>query len=400
MKKILSITLSVLMCALLLVPAAAASHTVTFVQPSAAYEGGYCFAKVEDGAVKYVEDPNGIFVYYSNRYLTLDDIYEDYWDQVPPERYSPDEYAGDLSFDDGETLTFAVVTSPEYNQSTVTVIVNHVVLEPGADGLYRVIVDRNLNISVLETDENGMTGLQKTLFNVKLVSGEGYALKPLKGESYKATPYGGDFNFRIKIKSGYTAASMKVGVIRDASIGDFAAEFDTLNNIINPDSLLTSTGIDEDGCRLYTLHNVTSECRVVVTGVREEKTSNVLTIFLRILRKILDFLGVKIQFVDDITNEYSVTVNNAASNVEYSFIAGGEAQLDGSYLVMAGSGATLQVIKHVEDQEVSVSWAPGNESGTYTTNWVGKRDPKTGHTVFIATYNIDNIKSDITVSIN
>ncbi len=399
MKKVLSITLSVIMAALLLAPAFAAGFTVKFVQPSAEYAGGYCFAKVENGAVKFVEDPNGIFVFYSNRYMTLDDIYESYWDKVPPERYSPEEFAETETMNSGDTLVFALVTSPEYNAASATVLVNKTKLDPSPDGLYRVTVDRNLTVRVVEKDESGLSGLQKTLFNIKMANGEGYAVKPLKGESYKAAPYGGDFSFRVKIKNGYSASSMKVGVVQDGSIGDFETDFDVLNNILNPDSLLTSTGIDEDGCRLYTIKNVRSDCRIVVTGVREEKKSTVLTMILRILRKILDFLGVKVQFLDDMTNEYTVSVNNEAANVGYTFLSGGELQEDGSCLVMSGSGVTLQVVKHDPYQDVHVTWAPGNEDGSFTTNWVGKRDPETGNTVYIANFNIDAVKGDTVVTI-
>lgn len=406
MKKILSVSLAVLMAALLFVPALAADYTVTFVQPSAAYEGGYTFAKVElleDGvtsAVKFEEDPNGIYVYYSERYLTLDDIYESYWDQVPPERYSPAAFSETESMASGETLVFAVFTSPVYNAATATVLVNSKKLEPSKDGFYRVTVDRNLTIRVVEDDENGLTGLQKNLFDVKMTSDDGFNVKAPMGQGYKATPYGGDFNFRVKVKKGYSAASMKVGVVRDVPENNFLGEFDSLGNLLNKNEILVSTGVDSEGCRLYTIKNVTSNCSIVVTGVREEKKVDILNMLLKILRQILDFLGIKIGFVDNMTNEYTVRVDNqaASTGVTWTFLGGGDENTDGTLTVMSGNGVTLQVVKQNEDQNVTVSW-PGNDDGAYTTNWVGKRDASTGRTIFVANFNVDAISADTVITI-
>ncbi len=415
MKKVLSVTLSVLMVALLLVPAfAAGGNTVTFTQPSsklktqsAAIDGlapffkdnPYVFAKVENNAIKYVQQADGPYVFYDNRYMTLDNIYESYWDQVPPERYVPDTYGSSVSVAEGETLVFTVVTSPVYNAATATVLVNGTKLNPDPYGLYKLTVHGSVTIRLMEDNENGEMGLQRSLFNVKLVSGEGFAAKAPLGEGYKGTFYGDDFYFRVKVKKGYSASGMKVAVLRDVTEDmDFMAEFDTVTNLMGMSEPLTSYGVDEENCRLYKVPHVTSDCRLVITGVREEKTANILTMILRVLRRILDLLGIKIQFVDDMTDEFKVTVNNTLPGVSYSFLSG-TANEDGSLTVMSGSGATLQVVKENQNQNVRVAWTPGNENGEFLTNWVGKRDPKTGETVFVATYNLDNIRSDLTVTI-
>lgn len=415
MKKLLSVTLSVLMVALLLVPAfAAGGHTVTFTQPSntlkaqsAGYENlepyfkenPYVFAKVENNAIKYVQQNNGPYVFYDNRFMTLDNIYESYWDQVPPERYVPDAYTSSVTVADNETLVFTVSTSPVYNAATVTVLVNGTKLDADPYGLYKLQVKSDITIRVMENNETGELGLQRNLFNVKLVSGDGFAAKAPMGESYKGTYYGDDFYFRVKVKKGYSASGMKVSVLRDVTENmDFMSEFDTVTNLMGMSEPLTSYGLDEEGCRLYKVSNVTTDCRLVITGVREEKTANVLTMILRVLRKILDLLGIKIQFVDDMTDEFKVTVNNTLANASYNFLSG-TANEDGSLTVMSGSGITLQVIKENEDQDVRVSWAPGNENGEFITNWVGKRDPQTGETVFVGTFNIDNIRGDTLVTI-
>lgn len=414
MKKILSVTLAALMIALLCAPAFAADRTITFVQPSQKILDAcadlislkpyskahpYVFAKVEDGAVKYVEDPDGPYVYYSERYMTLDDIYETYWDRVPPERYIPDAYSEHETIADGETLVFAVFTNPAYNAHSATVFVNNVRLNPSPqDGFYYVKADRNLTIRVLEDDENGQPGLQKNMYNVAMGSGDGFNVKTLADEGYKAAPYGGEFNFRIKIKKGYTASAMKVGLVRDVPEENFMEDFDSVGNIMNRNEMLTSVGVDADGCRLYKVTNVTSNCKIVVTGVREDKKAEILTMLLKILRKILDFLGVQIAFVDDMTNEYIVSVDNQASGVTYNFLSGGTANEDGTLSVMSGNSVTLQVIKRAENQNVSVNWTE-DDNFTYATNWVGKREASTGETIFVATYNIDSIKADTVIRI-
>ena len=418
MKKMLSVSLAALMLMLLFVPAFSASgHTVTFVQPSAALKAEsagfqafnvpevdqyskdhpYVFAKVENGAVKFEENPAGPFVFYSNRYMTLNDIYESYWDKVPPERYVPVECTSG-SYADGTVLCFCVMTNAAYNASTATVIINSVKCDPGADGFYRVAVKGDITIRVLENDANGQTGLQKNLFDVAMASDEGFNLKTIAGEGYKATPFGGDFNFRIKVKKGYSAAGMKVGVIRDVPEEDFMEDFSSLGNFIGRNEMLTSVGVDADGCRLYKITNVTSNCKVVVTGVREDKKADIISMLLRILRKILDFLGVKIDFVDSITNEYTVSVNNQAADVSYTFISGGTPNEDGSLTVLSGSGVTLQVIKKNENQNVNVTWGT-DASNTYNTTWIAKRDKATGDTVYVATYNIDGISQDTVIAI-
>ena len=402
MKKVLSVTLSVLMIALLLTPVlAAGTHTVTFVQPSGEYAGGYTFAKVENGAVQFAEDPNGIYVYYSDRYMTLNDIYENYWDEVPPERYSPVAFAATETFSDGEFLVFDVVTSPKYDQKTVTVMVNNTKLNRSDDGLFRVTVKSNLNIRVLEKDENGIMGLQRTMFNVKLASGEGFSAKMPAGESYKGTYYGDSFIFRVKVKKGYSASSMKVSVLRGVEAGmGYMEEFESVAGLLGYAEQLTSYSQDSEGCRLYKVENVTSDCHLIVTGVREEKKANIISMLLKVLRQILNFLGIKIQFVDDMTDEFTVNVNNtlASNGVAYNFLSG-TANENGSLTVMSGNGAVLEVIKSDIDQKVKVSWAPGNETGEYATNWVGKRDKDTGNTIYVATYYIDNIKGDVSVNI-
>ena len=399
MKKTFSVFLAALMLLTLLVPAFAADHTVTFVQPSEAYAGGYAFAKVEDGIVSFYEDPDGIFVYYTGRYMTLDDIYENYWDQVPPERYSPFTYGETESVPDGETLVFSLITSPVYNAASATVLVNKVKLEPSADGFYRVKADRDLTIRVLEDDENGLPGLQKNLFDVAMTSDDGFVAKPLAGEGYKATPYGGDFHFRIRIKKGYSASAMTVAVVRDVPEKDYMGELDVVGNFLNRNEVLTSDGVDAEGCRLYTVKNITSNCRIVVTGVRAEKNTNILSMLLKVLRKILDFLGVHIAVVDDLTNEYKMTVDNRAPGVTYTFLSGGVANEDGSLTVTSGNSVTLQVIKSDKDQVVNVSWDTNAASADYATVWTGKRDAATGKTIFVANYNIDEVKSDVVVSI-
>ena len=115
-------------------------------------------------------------------------------------------------------------------------------------------MDRNLNIEVKESV------LETNHYNVVLTSGQGYSLKMLQGENYRVVYYGGDFKFRVKLVSGYSDADMSVTVVRGSSalsqfLGDDA---DLLSRIDGSSETLVSDGVDSEGCRTYTIKNITS----------------------------------------------------------------------------------------------------------------------------------------------
>lgn len=405
MKKTLSVFLAAILLAVSVLPVFAAEKcTVSFTAPSFEFADGYLFAKTVNGEVQYEEDPDGKYVFFDNRYMLPDNVMPNYQDQIPPERYSPVEYSGNVEVNFGETLSFKVVTSEKYNVYTAAVFINGQVATLNAKDEYTVYVDRDLVINVAEYDVNGQQALLRNHFNVKLTSGEGYKVRTLKGENYNVVYYGDSFDFRVQISNGYTASGMKVTVQRgNNDLSEYIGEeFDIIGNLMGQNEELRSYGIDEDGCRLYRIENITKDCKIIVSGVQEESSVGVMAFLKRILRLILDFLGIKIDFIDSITAYYNVTIDaSEADGVTYQVIRSTSDDLTPSaFTVTGGEGVTIIVTKKDPTQTVNVSWAPGNELGTYQTNWVLDYNTITGEVTYSAVYNIDNIAADTTVIIS
>lgn len=418
MKKTLSVFLAVLMLLFTMVPAFAAdgddvtaepesgsTYNVTFIAPSREFEGGYLYAKTVDGEVQYEEDPDGIYVFFDNRYMLPSNVMPNYQDQIPPERYSPVEWKETETVAEGETVAFKIVTSEKYNVHTATVFINGEPAKLNAQDEYTVYVDRDLVISVAEYDKNGQPALLRNHFNVKLTSGDGYKVKTLKNQNYNVVYYGDSFDFRIKIDSDYSAAGMSVSVQRGKNndLSELLGEdFDMIGNLMGQNETLTSYGIDEDGCRLYRIENITTDCKIIVSGVQEKATVGIMAMLKRILRLILDFIGIKLDFLDSITAVYEVSIDAAqADGVTYNVIRSSSDDLTPSvFQVTAGEGITIVVTKKDPNQDVNVIWTPGNELGTYITNWVLDYNTVTGEVSYSAVYNIDNISADTRIVIS
>ena len=69
------------------------------------------------------------------------------------------------------------------------------------------------------------------------------------------------------------------------------------------------------------------------------------------------------------------------------------------FSVSGGDGITIIVTKQSLDTDVKVMWNPGNETGTYQTEWMPSYDHITGKTSYSAVYNVDNISADTVVTI-
>lgn len=417
MKKTISVILSVLFVFMSLVPAfaaegdtAAAEETgvkfnVTFTAPSAEFAGGYMFVKTVDGVVQYKEDPDGEYCFYDNRYMLPSNVMPDYQDQIPPERYSPVIWAEFNEIAEGETVSFRVITSEKYNVLTAAVFINGTPATKNSVDEYTVYVDRDINIYVGEYDENGQPALLRNHFNVKLTSGDEYKVLTLKNENYRVTYYGDSFSFRVRVNSGYSAAGMKVMVQRGPGIlnGMLDEEdLDSFAGILGTAETLTSYGVDEDGCRLYTVENITTDCRIIVSGIQEEGNVGLMAMFKRIIRLILDFLGIKLDFLESITTIYNVKVDGAQApdGVTYQIIRSTTDEVTPSeFSVSGGDGITIIVTKQSLDTDVKVMWNPGNETGTYQTEWMPSYDHITGKTSYSAVYNVDNISADTVVTI-
>lgn len=415
MKKTLSVFLAALMLVLTMVPAFAAdgettepeggnTYNVVFVGPQRLEEDAYVYAKTIDGELQFKEDPNGKYIRFRGSYMPPSHVLPSYQDEIEPGFYSPIEWET-TSVAEGETIAFKVVTSEKYNAATATVFINGEPAKLNAKYEYTAYVDRNLTITVGEFDDNNQPALLRNHFNVQLTSGDGYKLKTLKNENYEVTYYGESFRFRVDLDEGYSATGMKVSVYRgDAILGGFLDEEDSdmLLGVMGGTEPLTSYGVDEDGCRLYEIPNITTNCKIIVSGVQEESMVGIMAMLKRILRLILDFLGIKIEGLDSLTQVYEVSIDVAqADNVTYQVIRSEEDKVTPtSFKVTSGEGITLIVTKRDRDQTVNVTWIPGNELGTFTTEWIPKYNTITGEVTYSAVYNIENIVQDTKIIIS
>lgn len=416
MKKTLSVFLAALMIVFSLVPGfaaegedvpAASTHSVIFRAPDTRYvdADAYIFVKTVNGEIQYVEDPDGLYCFFDNRYMLPSNVLDNYQDQIPPERYSPVEWDPVSEVADGETIAFKIMTSAKYNVYTAAVFINGQPAVMNAQDEYAVYVDKDLVIEVDEfDDEIGEITLLKNHFTVKLQSGDGYKLMTLKNENYQVVYYEDDFYFRVKVLSGYVASGIKVSVYRGSGVlGGFLDEEDSdmLLGIMGGTEELQSYGIDEDGCRLYKIENITTDCKILVSGLQEESSAGIMSFFKRILKLILDLLGIKLDILDSLVAYYTVTIDTAeAEGVTYEVIRSSEDELSPSeFYVTAGDGVTIMVRKQSLEQDVTVMWTPGNDLGTYKTNWVVDYNTITGEVSYVAVYNIDNISADTQIII-
>lgn len=419
MKKAISIFLSILCVFMTLTPAFAAEgaesggdiseekkyYSVHFTPPSAEYEGAYFFVKTVNGEIQFVEDPNGEYCFFEGRYMLPSNVLPKYEDEIPPERYSPELWDEVTAVAEGETIAFRVITSEKYNVLTAAVFVNDSPATLNAQDEYAIRVDSDLTIRVAEKNSNGQESLLRNHYNVKLTSGDGYKVLTLKDESYHVSYYGDSFKFRVRILDGYSAAGIKVSVQRGPGMFDgFLEEEDTdmIAGLLGGTETLTSYGVDEDGCRLYEIKDITSDCRITVSGLQEESQVGLMAMFKRIIRLILDFLGIKIDFIDSLTAYYTVTVDGAQApdGVTYQVIRSTSDDLTPSeFNVSGGDGITVIVTKKSAEQDVTVTWTPGNELGGYKTDWKPSYNSVTGEITYSAVYNIDNISANTTVVI-
>lgn len=423
MKKLISVLLAMLMLVLTFSPVFAAegegagdaepavTHTVYFQAPQKLETDAFIYVVSVNGEVQYVEDENGEYVFFDNRYMLPSNVLPSYQDKIPPERYSPVEYKGSVEVAHGDTISFKILTSEKYNVYTASVFVKtadgpEVAAKLNAQYDYTMYVDKDLYVRVAEVDsKTGEPVLLRNHYNVKLTSGDGYKVKTLKNENYHVTYYGDSFEFRVQVDKGYSAAGIKVSVQRGAAVlGGFLDEEDTdmLVGILGGTEPLTSYGVDEDGCRLYRVENVTTDCRIIVSGLQEESSAGIMAFFKRILRLIVNLFGLKLDILDSLTAYYNVAIDaSEADGVTYQVIRSTEDEITPSeFTVTSGDGVTLIVTKKDPDQVVNVKWTPGNELGTYETNWILDYNHLTGEASYVAVYNIDNITADTRIIIS
>ncbi|MBQ6065940.1 MAG: hypothetical protein IJK89_03885 [Clostridia bacterium] len=429
MKKTLSVILAMLLIACTLLPAFAEGGTfnVTFRAPSAEMEPdeagtpAYTYYRSVNGEfAEFVEDPDGGYGFYSEdqHFYYIDDLTDrsrKVFDEAEPGspesvRYSPAQCV-DGPVEAGSAVAFKVFTNDVYDADTVIVMCNGRIVEKNEYDEYSVIADRDLSFSVLERDANNVSVLLKNHFTVTLTSGDGYAAKPLKYQNNKVVEYGGEYTFRVKITKGFNGDNMKVKVIRGAS---FLAEYlgeeaDTLSSVMGDAEPLSSIGVDEDGYRMYKIKNITSDCKVLISGVNKDSSSGVLATLKRILRLILGLLGINLDSLLGEDNNplaaYTVTLDASAidlTSVSYKTTPEFKYNAEtGNYEVevLNGECITIVVTKTREDKNVSVQWTPNNSDEAYSVNWqsfVSLGDQKTS---WSAVWYVDGIAADTAITI-
>lgn len=416
MKKVLSIILAALMLLTVGIPVFAddSTYTATFKSASASlpytdqFGPAYYFVKTENGVPLFEEDPNGLY-YLANdgRYHTREELIED---TIPVDAttYSPVRFATDtpITLESNTNLSFIVQTNEVYNVATASVFINGVLATQNEAGEYVVYVDRDFNIEVKEGNS-----LLRNHFNVVLTSGEGYSVRTLQGENYRVAYYGDSFRFRVRIASGYSDADMKVTLVRGENdlaqfLGDDA---DLLARISGDSETLSSDGVDSEGCRTYTIKNITSNCKIIVSGVREKKKADILTYLKRILKMILDVFHIDTSFLglDDVVSlaYYTVNINEnvpAGTDLDYIMITGTTDPFKmNQFNVMSGESVTIDFVTYDESvkDRLKVTWDPGNTGGVYSNVWTAKLNRATGKVYYTTTFMIDNIRSTTNVNI-
>lgn len=452
MKKTLSVILAVLMIALTMLPAfATGTYSVEFVQPSVTLETvdgipAYYFVKTDGGNAAYGQVENGTYVYFNQKYMPISNVIEpeqyDFQEFYGPKIFAgavpededaiqagPNFYLGsNVTMNEGDILSFVVMTNEVYNAATASVCINGSPISPEANGEYRVVVDRNLQISVREDDGNGNDVLLRNMFSVTMPSDEGYNVKTLEGQNYALVPYGGSFSFRVKISKGYTDSGMSVKVTRGSSgIEELIGDDVDISGIVGmlPQTeetaglgmsveTLSSTGVDSNGYRTYTIDNITDNCKISVSGVREESSSNFLSILKRVLKLILDFFGIENDLFASLVNVYDVSIISPDSDkISYTVTSGstGEDIAPSAFTVSSGDSVTIQVATTYADCDahVGVSWtykdADGNvvktiDGKSYNSTWAVKRNDSTGKIYYSRLFVIDNITNNVTITIS
>ncbi len=438
MKKLLCVLLALMMTVLACIPAAAATdlavstlpgvdladdgtgmYTVTFTQPSEDFKDGYWFATSKDGEFEYVleEDPEKLadpewlyendYIYdaENDRYILAKDIIKGFPEN--PVYYTVKKMPRSMAAADGEIVTFKVKTSPKYNQTTVVVRANGVNVKPNVKGEYSVLVNQDMTIQVVERGENGDVLLRSHFF-IYLPKGEEgeYRCRTLQNTNYQVVYYGDSFDFRLVLAEDTVVNNLSVSVTRGKDTLSEELGFDPsavlgqigLGNL----ETLTSYGTDSTGARLYRVENVTTDITINVSGVKTTESADTMNLIMRILRFLLNLLGINLPFFSDMDVTYNVTINNDSNVLDYTVLQGAtQDELNGNvYKVGSGDNISLVVYKYDALQDVTVTWAPGNEiGGNYASEWIADYDQNNDRAYYYAIYNIDNITEDTVVTI-
>ncbi len=403
-------------------------YTVTFVQPTVNeefgdyYKDGYWFTTSNNGNFNFIleEDPirladeqwlyenDYLYDEKNDRYILAKDVYDSYFPENPV-YYTVEKMPGVMEATEGEIVTFKVLTSPKFNQTTVVVRANGVNITPNVKGEYSVYVNQDIVVNVVERNAANEEVLLRSHFFVYLPKGEDgeYRCRTLENTNYTVVYYGDSFDFRLVLAENTVVNNLKITVTRGSSTLADELGFDPgalLGQIgIGSPEVITSYGTDATGSRLYRVENVTTDISLNVSGVKTKESSDTMNLILRILRMILNFLGINLPFLQDMNQTFDVTIRNDSNALDYTVMQGASQDevLGNVYKVGSGDNMTLIVYKYSVDQNVTVTWTPGNEvGGNYSSEWMTDYDPNTDTQYYYAIYNIDNITEDTVVTIS
>lgn len=440
MKKLLCVLLALMMTVFACVPAAASDllvstlpaadladdgegeFTLTFKQPSEEYKEGYYFATSNDGDYTYIleDDPvkladpqwlyenDYLYDEKNDRYVLAKDVYATYFPENPV-YYTVEKMPETMTVAAGEIVTFKVKTSPKYNQTTVVVRANGVNVQPNVKGEYSVLVNQDLVVNVVERNAANEEVLLRSHFFVYLPKGdEGeYRCRTLENTNYTVVYYGDSFDFRLVLAEDTVVNNLAVTVTRGSNTLADELGFDPGSFLgqlgIGSAETLTSYGTDASGARLYRVENVTTDVTINVSGVKTQESASLMETIMRVLRLILNFLGINLPFLQDMNVTHAVTIKNDSNALDYTVLQGAtQDELYGNvYNVGDGDNISLVVYKYAADQNVTVTWAPGNEvGGNYASEWISDYDQTTDTPYYYAIFNIDNITEDTVVTIS
>ncbi|MCR5041550.1 MAG: hypothetical protein K6C36_05535 [Clostridia bacterium] len=305
------------------------------------------------------------------------------------------EYTNDYS--SKNYYSFGIVVGAGYEAQTMFVIANYGgedhYLKKNSAGTYSVPTNQG-DVTVRIDD----SVLSRRTFLIPLTAGDGFTIQPYNKNdpsdpNYYATQYNGDFSFRLILKDDYSDANSVV-IVQRANTG---AEISTV------DEILTAEGIDKDGNKIFTVHNVTTNILISVSLVMSNKMSNILTWFKRIIRLILSLFGVAID--NNFTETYTVKVVNNVPEAQFEFISGvleGHTT-DATVNVLSNTQVILKVtvpqsLVTAGDDLVTVTWTPGNEDGSAITGgW--QINPGAEDSTFYKLFCISNITANTTITI-
>ena len=212
------------------------------------------------------------------------------------------------------------------------------------------------------------------------------------------------------LTKGFNGDNMQVKVVRgDNFLSEYLGEdADMLSSVMGDAETLASTGVDADGYRIYKIRNVTTNCKVLISGVNKDSSSGILAMFKRILRLLLGLLGINLDSLLGENNPlaaYTVTLDNrvAADGITVdtnpAFTYNAES---GNYEaeVLSGECITIVVSSTTENPNVRVTWTPRDDNaGDYTVNWQSYYDFNTKKTTWKAVWYVDGISADTAITI-